>query len=221
MKIFSFKIEKKNFFSVQLLSGTIEMSMFKFYLARILGNYEEPSKGRANQQEFGPLLYRQENRALVGKVLMFKKELGLPGLYVPVFYQNSPPIVMGVNAKVNMTMSVIEDQSCDYLHSFYLFTLPQNGRMQQSLCHLYFLTLMEHLRSESKFKNPAGLSLLLRTASIIQKQLKNAEGAEAVLVGVEFQAVTQVIIQQLALYLDPTQPHSLKKIKNNIDEINL
>ena len=91
-------------FVVQLLPGAIEISMFKFYLARVLGNYVEPSGGGADQQELGPLLlYRQESRSLVGKVLMSKKNLGPPGPYIPVFYQNSPPIIAGVNAKVSMT----------------------------------------------------------------------------------------------------------------------
>ena len=81
--------------------------MFKFYLVRILGNYVEPSGDRADQQVLGPLLiYRQESRALIGEVLMSKKELGLPGPYIPVFYQNSNP-------KVGMTVSLFEDQSCD------------------------------------------------------------------------------------------------------------
>ena len=79
------------------------------------------------------------------------------------------------------------------------------------------MTLMEHLRNETKFS----LSLLFRIATKIEKELKNVEDAEAVLLWVEFQAVTQVMIQQLALYLDPAQSHTLGDIQPIINDINL
>ena len=74
--------------------------------------------------------------------------------------------------------------------------------MQQPLCHLYFLTVMEHLSSAHDYNTHGSkLSLLVRAAFSIQTQLETAEGGEALLLWVESQAVLQILIQQLALHL--------------------
>lgn len=54
------------------------MSLFKFYLGRILGSYEK-------KEDCGPLLlYQQQPRTMIGKVLI---QLEPPGPYMPLFYQ--------------------------------------------------------------------------------------------------------------------------------------
>ena len=93
--------------------------------------------------------------------------------------------------------------------------------MQQPLCHLYFLTVMEHLSGQQSYNlHGSKLSLLVRSAVGVQKQLEVAEGGEALLLWVEFQAVVQVLIQQLALHLDPTVTHKLGDVQLIIDDIN-
>jgi hypothetical protein len=93
--------------------------------------------------------------------------------------------------------------------------------MQQPLCHLYFLTVMEHLSSAHHY-NPhtSKLSVLLRSAVNIQKDLETAEGGEAVLLWVELQATVQVLIQELALHLNPAQSHKLGDIQLMMEDLN-
>lgn len=90
--------------------------------------------------------------------------------------------------------------------------------MQQPLVHLYFLTVMEHLCSEHPYTSR--LATLVRSASNICKHLETAEKGEAILLWVELQAVVQVLIQQLAVHLDPTQPHKLGDVQLIIDDLN-
>ena len=72
--------------------------------------------------------------------------------------------------------------------------------MQQSLCHLYFFTVVDHLWSKKYI-----LSRIVKFATDIQELLKTAKGGKAVVLRVELEAVIQVLIKQLALYFDPTQ----------------
>ena len=87
--------------------------------------------------------------------------------------------------------------------------------MQQSLCHLYFLTVMDHLWSKN-----CNLSVIVTFASDIQNQLKTAKEGEAVLLWVELQAVVQVLIKQLVLHFDPSEPQKLIDFSLMKDDIN-
>ena len=76
--------------------------------------------------------------------------------------------------------------------------------MQQPLAHLYFLILLEHLQAcEHK------LSSLVSTANFITKLCNSpvVREVESVILWVELQAVVQVILQELAVYLTPSKPH--------------
>ena len=72
----------------QLPPGAIEQSVFKFHLGYILGSYtEQPG---SDQSESGPLLlYCPEFRTLIGEVLADSEDLGPPGPYLPLFYQDT------------------------------------------------------------------------------------------------------------------------------------
>ena len=102
-------------------------------------------------------------------------------------------------------------------HTVILF---QNLRMQQPLSHLYFLTVMEHLLSRHHLKSSSKLDSLVRIGSSVYNQLETAQGGEAILLWVEFQAVIQVLIQQLAMHLDPSKPHRLGDAHLVLDDIN-
>lgn len=93
--------------------------------------------------------------------------------------------------------------------------LPQNLHMQQSLCHLYFLTVMDHLWSKN-YNAPT----IVKFGSEIQEQLRTAEKGKAAVLWVEVEAVIQVLIKQLTLHFDPTQPHKIGDIYLLIDDIN-
>ena len=86
----------------------MELNRFKYHLSCILGRYKDmgdPS-GDGDQLHSGPLfMYRQDVRTLVGRVLCpLTNETGLPGPYVPVFYQKSPPILAGKHAEVRVSL---------------------------------------------------------------------------------------------------------------------
>lgn len=85
--------------------------------------------------------------------------------------------------------------------------------MQQPLCHLYFLTVMEHLWSTH-------LSKLVNLAEHIQKQLKTAEGGEAIILWVELQAVVQVLLQHLAVHLNPLEIRKFGDVQPIVQDIN-
>lgn len=72
--------------------------MFKYYLARILGNC-------AGGGESPLLLHHPGTRALIGDVLMLDEHLGPPGPYIPMFYQTCPPIQPGEFSKVRVHMA--------------------------------------------------------------------------------------------------------------------
>jgi len=92
--------------------------------------------------------------------------------------------------------------------------------MQQPLCHLYFLTVLEHLWSEHH-RTHSKLSILVCSAKNIQKQLQDtAQEGETVLLQVELQAVVQLLIWQLALHLDPSQTQRLGDVQLILEDIN-
>lgn len=89
--------------------------------------------------------------------------------------------------------------------------------MQQPLVHLYFLTVLEHLQAEGH-----KLSSLVRTANTINQQCAspNTGEVENVLLWVELQAVVQVVLQELATHLDPSETRCMGEIQPLADDIN-
>ena len=97
--------------------------------------------------------------------------------------------------------------------------------MQQPLCHLYFLTVLEHLMAKQNSESflhhqHSHIAGLVRMADSIHNSLETAVGGEAVLLWVELQAVTQVLLQQLALHLDPNQMQMLGDVQQIVDDVN-
>ena len=92
--------------------------------------------------------------------------------------------------------------------------------MQQPLCHLYFLTVMEHLWSEHHQSISSELSSLAEFAVSIQKTLETAADEEAVLLWIELQAVIQVLIQHLAWHFDPEFADRLSAVSEILEDIN-
>ena len=88
--------------------------------------------------------------------------------------------------------------------------------MQQPLCHLYFLTVVEQLWTDKHFKPNHYVQLVQG----IQKEVKTAGAEEAVLLHVELQSVIQVLIEQLALHFDPSHFKRLGDVENIVPEIN-
>ena len=85
--------------------GAISLHTFKLYLARILGT--SPKDCSLEATKSGPLeLYQHKPRTAVGHVLTSAPDLGSPGPYIPVFYQESPPIKSGPSSDVSM-MSLV------------------------------------------------------------------------------------------------------------------
>ena len=74
---------------MQKLRGTLSISVFKFYLGRILGQCNPPSDAdAANSGSLLPDLYHQSTRSEIGNVLSASPDLGSPGPYIPKFYQD-------------------------------------------------------------------------------------------------------------------------------------
>lgn len=93
--------------------------------------------------------------------------------------------------------------------------------MQQSLCHLYFLTVMEHLWNKIHFKpDTMKLANIVKLMEGVQTALETAKGGDAVLLWVELQAVVQVLIQQLATHFNPSLDRMLGDVKILIPDIN-
>ena len=88
--------------------------------------------------------------------------------------------------------------------------------MQQLLCHLYFLTILEHLRSSCTNT----LGSLVNFVTSIERALETAEGGEAVLLRIELEAVIQVLIWQFAIQLDPDQPQRLRQCFELFNDVN-
>ena len=89
--------------------------------------------------------------------------------------------------------------------------------MQQPLAHLYFLTVLEHLLSKP-YKLSELVILVSRFTSICTSE-PTSNAVKAVLY-IELQAVIQVIAQQLALHLDPTQPEKFGEVVVICDNLN-
>ena len=94
--------------------------------------------------------------------------------------------------------------------------------MQQPLCHLYFLTVLEHLMASESYLHhqQSHMAGLVRMVASIHNSLDTVMGGEAVLLWVELQAVTQVLLQQLALHLDPNETQKLGDVLQIADDVN-
>ena len=93
------------FYSIYILipqdfTEPIEVAKCKFYLMRILGCYKkDENEEQAQSDEL--LFYRKDMRDLVGKTICPPNtEFDPRASYIPLFYQNSPSIMPGINAKV-------------------------------------------------------------------------------------------------------------------------
>ena len=88
--------------------------------------------------------------------------------------------------------------------------------MQQPLAHLYFLTLMEHLQAQRHT-----LSGLLRIANAITEQFAppTSEVVKSVVLWIELQAVVQLILQKLAVHLNPSKLR-MGEVYLVVDDIN-
>ena len=88
--------------------------------------------------------------------------------------------------------------------------------MQQPLAHLYFLTVLEQITSESH-----KIATLLRKFEEIHQQCTSLDtyDRDKVILWIELQAVTQVVAQQLALHLDPSKPEH-QEVVSLLVEIN-
>ena len=89
--------------------------------------------------------------------------------------------------------------------------------MQQPLVHLYFLTVLEHLQAKGH-----NLFSLVRTANTINQQCASPTTGEVenVLLWVELQAVVQMVLQELAAHLDPSETRHMEEIQPLADDIN-
>ena len=88
--------------------------------------------------------------------------------------------------------------------------------MQQPLAHLYFLTLMEHLQAKRKT-----LSGLVHHANAITEQFASPtlEEVKSVVLWIELQAVVQLILQKLAVHLNPSKLR-MGEVHLVVDDIN-
>jgi hypothetical protein len=99
--IFSLPLSLPLSLHLQVPHGAISLHMFQLYLARILGTCPKDYSLEATKS--GPLeLYQHEPRTALGRVLTSAPDLGRPGPYIPVFYQESPPIKPGPSGDVSM-----------------------------------------------------------------------------------------------------------------------
>ena len=85
--------------------------------------------------------------------------------------------------------------------------------MQQPLGHLYFLTLLEHIQAKNHV-HEYKLSYLVTFANTIAQQLKDAE---SIALRVEIQAVMQLILQELAKHLKPSELRMVQPLKDDIN----
>ena len=100
-----------------------------------------------------------------------------------------------------------------------IIPIQNNDRMQQPLCHLYFLLVMEHLQASSYNQNE--VPGLVRSASLLHSILERGDCEDAVLLWLEFQAVIQVLIQKFAICLDPDHLERLGDIQLVLDDLNM
>ena len=158
------------------------------YLSRILG--EQHADEGENDKNSGPLLlFEDDPRLQVGQVIMENDHLGVPGPYIPVFYQECPFICL-------------ESESI-------------NQRMQQPLAHLYFLTVLEHILSND-WSLPAIMVSATELASFCSKE---STPTHLVVLQIELQAVLQVIAKLVVVSSElQTISGSLGKINELFSE---
>ena len=90
--------------------------------------------------------------------------------------------------------------------------------MQQPLCHLYFLTYFEHLESTFQGRKQSELATFIKAASSMQSALrKECEGK--VVLWLELQAITQLLIKELAFHFDPSEWYKLPDVVPLEDKI--
>lgn len=93
--------------------------------------------------------------------------------------------------------------------------------MQQPLCHLYFLVVMEHLWSKYQSADTSMLIDLSRKVCQTQNIVDTtAEDDNMVLELIEHQAVLQMLIYILAIHLNPDTGHGVSDFQNFLDDIN-
>lgn len=93
--------------------------------------------------------------------------------------------------------------------------------MQQPLCHLYFLLVMEHVWSKYHDSQTSQLSALTRSVCNIQNELDATTAEEEqVLMNIELQAVIQMLIQCLATHLVPKGGHGKSDYHLILEDIN-
>ena len=90
--------------------------------------------------------------------------------------------------------------------------------MQQPLCHLYFLTVMEHIQSTRQQDHSSLASM--KFATRIEQELITAKEIDGILLRVELQAVIQNLMQELSLYLSPSHPYKLEDDSDLLLQIN-
>ena len=167
----------------------------KLYLTHILVTTKQ--KEASDNGESGLIQFHQQFRSLVDKVLCQKEGLSSPGPYIPLFYQ------------------------IDLTDTNKFVKVSPSETMQQPLCHLYFMTVMEHLNSVYQTKSQTNmLSSVVKKASHMHKQLKDAEKENAIL-WIEYEAIVQILIQQLAIHLNPSQPELFRDVQHLLQEINM
>ena len=88
--------------------------------------------------------------------------------------------------------------------------------MQQPLCHLYFLTVLDNYL----LRNSNVDTLLVFATKVQEKALSSPGDAKAILLAVEIQAIIQILIQRLALHFNPTQSQKLDNVLTSTDKIN-
>ncbi len=92
--------------------------------------------------------------------------------------------------------------------------------MQQPLCHLYFLTIMEHYCSSLNHSESSQLPNMVTQVLKIQQELKDTSDDKAVVLWVELQVVIQVLIQHLAEHLNPMDTRRLGDVSSCLSYIN-
>lgn len=90
--------------------------------------------------------------------------------------------------------------------------------MQQPLADLYFLTVLEHLMN----KNYPFVRLIQTAIDMLNTCSDTSTyDQERLIFWIELQAVIQVIAQQLATFLDPSEPAKIANVYSVKDAINM
>ena len=91
--------------------------------------------------------------------------------------------------------------------------------MQQPLCHLYFSTFLGHLESTFQGRKHSELATFIKAASSMQSRLQTENEGRSVVLWLEFQAITQLLIKELALHFDPSEWYKLGDVVPHMDKI--